>query len=164
MKSQNVKWYLGMPSFLMSFKDLDESPHLVSIFEKDWELINSLSTDEFLTWAEKADPIKLENYKMYAEYRNRKNKKTRNIIRSIFRFLKNVLNSGFGQAILDILGRVAGATLVSLFVVGGLSFLILALILITWLGCQLYSFNTFLGLGYLAFMFVFIPTLINYFS
>lgn len=155
MKSQNLT------SFLLSFKDLDESPKLVSIFEKDWELINSLSTDEFLIWAEKADPIKLENYKMYAEYRNRKSKKSKNIINSIFRFLKNVLNSSFGQAILDILGKVAGAALVSLLFLGGLSIFILVLILITWLGAQLYSFNVILGLGYTAFMFVFISTLIH---
>lgn len=98
---------------------------------------------------------------MYAEYRNRKSKKSKNIINSIFRFLKNVLNSSFGQAILDILGKVAGATLVSLFVVGGLSFLILSLILILWIAVQFYSFNVFLGLGYTAFMVVFIPALIH---
>jgi hypothetical protein len=155
MKSQNLK------SFLIAFKDLDESPTLVSMLEKDWKLINSLSVDEFLFWAENADPIKLENYKMYAEYRNRKSKKTRNIIRNIFRSLKNVLNSKFGQATLDVLYKVAGAALVSFFIVVALFNLILVLILITWIGTQLYAFNVFLGLGYIAFMFVFIPAVIE---
>lgn len=74
-------------------KDLERDPKLVKSIRRNFERIRSLPSHEFIEWAELADPMELDNYVKYREYKSWKTRKSNNPSVSISRkFRKGLRN------------------------------------------------------------------------
>lgn len=152
------------PVHLVDFNTLEKTPGVLIQLEKDWNLINSLDSDAYIQWLEKSDPIQVENYRLYYEYRNERNKpKPKYVLftKSIIHFIET--NKIVGS-ILFLLWRVIGAVGITLIFMclAGTGFAALAGIV--YIGVQIYLKNQFLAAIYLVFVMTFIPILLNSFD
>ncbi len=59
-------------------------------FEKDLEYINSLDSYQFLEWLEKAEPVTIDNYRNYVEYKNLE--ENRNWLKRFLNFIGALVN------------------------------------------------------------------------
>lgn len=142
---------MKLPSKQISFSDLDKNPKLLALFEANWNLINSLSSDDFIAWSEQADPIQLQNFHIYGEYKKRISK------RSIV--LQNILNHEITKSILDFLLKVGTVAAYALIFTGSCALLVTLVIFVIWVGVKIYLYNKIFSGVYFVFMFVFITLL-----
>jgi hypothetical protein len=143
----------------ISIKFLENNPDYLEKFEKDWEELNNVDSERFSNWLETASPIALENYRVFSEYKNRKP----TILDKLGKFIHGLIDffeTPFGSFI----AKIFGAALISVGVVGGVSLILALFGLLCFIGGKLFVINPILGVGYAAFMFIFIPTLLHSFD
>lgn len=151
---------------LVDSNTLEKFPDVLIQLEKDWNLINSLDSDAYIQWLEKSDPIQVENYRLYCEYRNTKNKpKPRHVLfaRTVIRFFKIGLGYEIAQSVLLFLWNVlvaAGASLLIILVFGSLLAAIVGLI---YVGTLIFLKSQVAAGVYLIFMMLFIPIFLGRF-
>jgi hypothetical protein len=139
---------------------LKKNPDYFEEFEEDWQKINSYDSEQFLAWLDSADPTAIENYRVFSGYKNRKP----TFLDKLGKFihgLDDFFETPFGGFIAKIFGAALTSVNIGCFYLGGFS-LILALIgVVCFIGGKLFAVNLILGVGYVAFMVIFIPTLLQ---
>jgi hypothetical protein len=143
----------------ISIKFLKNNPDYLEEFEKDWEELNNVDSERFSNWLETASPIALENYRVFSEYKNRKP----TMLDKLGKFIHGLIGffeTPFGSFI----AKIFGAGFISVAVVGGFSLILALFGVVCFIGFKLFAVNPILGVGYAAFMSIFIPTLLHSFD
>ena len=150
-----------MPKHVMpiSIEFLENNPDYLEEFEKDWEELNNASSERFSNWLETASLIALENYRVFSEYKNRKP----TFFDKLSKFIDG-LNDFFETPFGSFIAKIFGAALISVAVVGGASLVLALFGVLCFIGFKLFTINPFFSMGYVVFMVIFIPTLIDSFD
>jgi len=143
------------PSVQITIEFLKKNPDYLEKFEKDWEELNNVDSERFSNWLETASPIALENYRVFSEYKNRKP----TILDKLGKFIHGLIDF-FETPFGGFITKIFGAAFISVAVVGGFSLVLALFGVVCFIGGKLFAINPIFGLGYAAFMFIFIITLL----
>lgn len=143
----------------ISIKFLNNNPDYLKKFEKDWEELNNVDSERFSNWLETASPIALENYRVFSEYKNRKP----TMLDKLGKFIHGLIDF-FETPFGGFITKIFGAALISVVAVGGFSLVLALFGAVCFIGGKLFAINPIFGVGYSAFMFIFIPTLLHSFD